>query len=214
MRKVTGWTILKDAARGGLASDEVMRRIQSAGWDAARPLILWAYRHVQRGLVAAIELRVDRELERAEEPQDRVSIRQRLAEKTFALPTGETVYWSLATDEQHDARGSSAQEGGRGDSSGGCLLPRGSRPAGNENQERAGPCLLRNPAVTRPVLSTDRRCRVKAKGTTKPTRGAPHAAPPTRSRRGGGLRGRATHPWFAPSLSTPSPEPGAWRPKA
>ena len=104
MRKVTGWTILKDAARGGLASDEVMRRIQSAGWDAARPLILWAYRHVQRGLVAAIELRVDRELERAEEPQDRVSIRQRLAEKTFALPTGETVYWSLATDEQHDAR--------------------------------------------------------------------------------------------------------------
>ncbi len=84
------------------ATDRVIGRMRKADLaQLVRPLLVNEARRYQRSATKAIEEEVDRRIAEGEDP---LSVRRKLSQSSFALPSGEYVDWLDATAEQHLAR--------------------------------------------------------------------------------------------------------------
>lgn len=84
------------------AADAVLWTMRKADLAAiVRPLLVNEARRSQRANVRQIEAEAFRRIADGEDP---VSVRRKLSETTFVLPSGEYVSWLDATVDQHLAR--------------------------------------------------------------------------------------------------------------
>lgn len=98
------YTVIRFATENGLSDDEAFALAERQAQAALKQLFLYELHRFQRSYVRIIEQAVDRKLEIATTPQDRVAARRMLAEETFSLEDGSSVLWERATPEQHRAR--------------------------------------------------------------------------------------------------------------
>lgn len=81
------------------AADDVLRRARKVDLVAyVRPLVIHEARRLERRNTLAVEREVDARIADGEDP---LSVRRKLAQETFILPSGERVGWLDATAEQH-----------------------------------------------------------------------------------------------------------------